>query len=116
MTPAEINEARRLAAGYAIERAAPFEDVTGLASALVRRYLFTFEDSLDDYAASWNASRADPDGSALPEWAALGVDVKARYIGLEIARCAIAMLDRIESSEGDIHDVMPEAREIDDEA
>ena len=116
MTPAEINEARRLAAGYAIERAAPFEDVTGLASALVRRYLLTFEESLDDYAASWNASRADPDGSALPEWAALGVDVKARYIGLGIARCAIAMLDRIESSEGDIHDVMPEAREIDDEA
>ena len=108
MTPAEINEVRHLAAGYAIERAAPFEDVTGLASALVRRYLLTFEESLDDYAASWNASRADPDGSALPEWAAL----RARYVGLELAQCAVAMLDRIESSEGGIHDVMPEAREI----
>lgn len=46
----------------------------------------------------------------------VGVDVQARYIGLEIAQCAVAMLDRIESSEGDIHDVMPEAREINDEA
>ena len=109
MTPAEINEVRHLAAGYAIERAAPFEDVTGLASALVRRYLLTFEESLDDYAASWDASREDPDGCTWPEWAALALDAQARYIGLEIAQCAVAMLDRIESSEGDIHDVMPEA-------
>lgn len=116
MTSEEINEVRHLAAGYAIERAAPFEDVTGLASALVRRYLLAFEDSLDDYAASWNASREDPDGRAWPEWAALSVDAQARYIGLEIAQCAVAMLDRIESSEGDIHDVMPEVWEIDDEA
>lgn len=112
MTLAEINEVRHLAAGYAIERAAPFEDVTGLASALVRRYLLTFEESLDDYAASWDASREDPDGCTWPEWAALALDAQARYIGLEIAQCAVAMLDRIESSEGDIHDVMPEAWEI----
>lgn len=111
MTPAEINEVRHLAAGYAIERAAPFEDVTGLASALVRRYLFTVEDSLDDYAASWDASRVDPDGATWPEWAAVSLDVKARYVGLEVAQCAVAMLDRIASSEADIHDAMPDAWE-----
>ena len=69
---------------------APLEDVTGLASALVRRYLLHFEDSLDDYAASWDASRVDPDGCTWPEWAALGADVQARYIGLEVAQCAVA--------------------------
>ena len=111
MTPAEINEVRHLAAGYAIERAAPFEDVTSLASALVRRCLLTFEESLDDYAASWDASREDPDGCTWPEWAALGADVQARYIGLEVAQCAVVMLDRIASSEADIHDVMPDAWE-----
>lgn len=106
------SELRHLAAAYAVARVMPFEDVTGLASALVRRYLLNFEDSLDDYASSWNASRADPDGCTWPEWAALGVDVQARYIGLEIAQYAVAMLDRIESSEGDIHDVMPDAWEV----
>ena len=111
MTPAEINEVRHLAAGYAIERAAPFEDVTGLASALVRRYLLGLGDSLDDNAASWDASREDPDGCTWPEWVALGANVQARYIGLEVAQCAAAMLDRIASSEADIHDVMPEAWE-----
>ena len=113
MTSIEIGELKRLAASYAMERVMPFEDVTGLASALVRRYLLNFEDGLDDYAASWDASREDPDGCTWPEWAALSVDVQARYVSLEVAQCAVAMLDRIESSEGDIHDVMPEAREID---
>lgn len=111
MTPAEINEARRLAACYAMERVMPFEDVTGLASALVRRYLPGLRDNLDDYAASWDASREDPDGCTWPEWAALGADVQARYIGLEVAQCAVAMLGRIASSEADIHDVMPDAWE-----
>ena len=112
MSAAGVGELGRLAAVYAIERVQPFEDVTGLASALVRRYLFTFEDSLDDYAAAWNASRVDPDSRTWPEWAALGLDVQARYIGLEVAQCAVAMLDRIASSETDIHDVMPEAWEV----
>lgn len=112
MTPAEINEARRLAAGYAIERVQPFEDATGLASALVRRYLLTFEDSLPDYEVSWNASREDPDGCAWPEWEAVSLDVRARYVGLELAQCAVAMLDRIAESETDVHDVMPEAWEV----
>ena len=39
MTSIEIGEIKRLAASYAMERVMPFEDVTGLASALVRRYL-----------------------------------------------------------------------------
>lgn len=112
MTSVEIGELKRLAASYTMERVMPFEDVTGLASALVRRYLLGLGDSLDDYAASWDASREDPDGCTWPEWAALALDAQARYIGLEIAQCAVAMLDRIESSEGDIHDVMPEAWEI----
>lgn len=116
MTPAEINEARRLAGAYAIRRTQPFEDATGLASALVRRYLATFEDSLDDYEASWDATREDPEGRTWPAWTDLDVRTRARYIGLEIAQCAVAMLDRIEGSEGDIHDVMPEAWEIDDGA
>lgn len=107
----EVNELRRLAAGYAIERVAPFEDVTGLASALVRRYLMTFEDSLADYEASWDASREDPNGCTWPAWDALDLDVRARYVGLEVAQCAVAMLDRIAESETDIHDVMPEAWE-----
>ena len=77
MSGNEINELRRLAAGYAIERVQPFEDVTGLASALVRRYLMTFEDSLDDYQASWDASREDPNGCTWPAWDALGLDVRA---------------------------------------
>lgn len=112
MTPDEIHELRQRAAAYAIERVQPFEDVTGLVSALVRRYLATFEDSLDDYAASWNASREEPNGCTWPEWAALGVDVRARYVGLEIAQCAVAMLDRIAASETGIHDCMPDAWEI----
>ena len=62
MNAGETARLKRLAAGYAIERVAPFEDVTGLASALVRRYLLTFEDSLDGYAASWNASTEEPNG------------------------------------------------------
>lgn len=103
---------RHLAAAHAVERIAPFEDVTDLASALVRRYLLDLGDNLDDYAASWDASREDPDGCTWPEWAALGADVQARYIGLEVAQCAAAMLDRIASSEADIHDVMPEAWEV----
>ena len=37
MTSIEIGELKRLAASYAMERVMPFEDVTGLASALVRR-------------------------------------------------------------------------------
>lgn len=112
MTSIEIGELKRLAASYAMERVMPFEDVTGLASALVRRYLLTFEDSLDDYAASWDASREDPDGCTWPEWAALVLDAQARYIGLEVTQCTVAMLDRIASSEADIHDVMPEAWEV----
>ena len=106
------SELRHLAAAYAVERVAPFEDVTGLASALVRRYLLGLGDSLDGYAASWDASREDPDGCTWPEWAALGLDVRARYVGLEIAQCAVATLDQIASSEADIHDVMPGAWEI----
>lgn len=39
MTSIEIGELKRLAASCAMERVMPFEDVTGLASALVRRYL-----------------------------------------------------------------------------
>ncbi|MFD0703376.1 hypothetical protein DMP06_00070 [Slackia equolifaciens] len=116
MTPAEINETRRLVGAYPIKRTQPFEDATGLASAPVRRCLATFEDSLDDYAASWNASSENPDSRICPEWSALSVDTQAHYIGLEIAQCIVAMLDRIEGSEGDIHDVMPEAWEINDEA
>lgn len=112
MTPDETRELRERAAAYAIARVQPFEDVTGLASALVRRYLASFEDSLDDYAASWNATREDPDGCTWPEWAALGIDEQARYIGLELAQCAVAMLERIESAEAGIHDCMPDAWEI----
>lgn len=66
MTSIEIGELKRLAASYTMERVMPFEDVTGLASALVRRYLLGLGDSLDDYAASWDASREDPDGRASP--------------------------------------------------
>lgn len=106
------SELRHLAAAYAVERVAPFEDVTGLASALVRRYLLGLGDSLDGYAASWDASREDPDGCTWPEWAALGLDVRARYVGLEIAQCTVAMLDQIASSETDIHDVIPDVSEI----
>ena len=69
MTSIEIGELKRLAACYAMERVMPFEDVTGLASALVRRYLPGLRDNLDDYAASWDASREDPDGCTWPEWA-----------------------------------------------
>ena len=108
MSGNEINELRRFAAGYAIERVQPFEDVTGLASALVRRYLMTFEDSLDDYQASCE----DPNGCTWPAWDTLDLDVRARYVGLEVAQCAVAMLDRIAGSETDIHDVMPDAWEI----
>lgn len=78
----EIDELGRLAAAYAIERVQPFEDVTGLASALVRRYLLTFEDSLDDYQASWDASREDPNGCTWPAWLrgyVAGVATAAQY-------------------------------------
>lgn len=87
------------------------DDGTGLAFALVKRYLNSYEDSLDDYAASWNASRETPEGAVLSEWADLTLDVQARYIGYELAQCAEAMIDRIANSETDIHDVMPEAWE-----
>ncbi|WP_273382938.1 hypothetical protein [Enorma phocaeensis] len=107
-----IDELGQLAAAYAIERVQPFEDVTGLASALVKRYLLTFEDSLDDYQASRDASREDPNGCTWPEWSALDLRTRAHYIGLELAPCAVAMLDRIAESETDIHDVIPEAWEI----
>lgn len=112
MNAGETARLKRLAAGYAIERVAPFEDVTGLASALVRRYLLNIEDSLDGYSASWNASTEEPNGCTWPEWDEVGTDVKARYVGLEVAQCAVAMLDRIANSEADIHDVMPDAWEI----
>ena len=112
MTAAEIHELRRLAGAFAIEATSSFEDVTGLASALVRRYLATFEDSLADYEASWDATRTDPYGCTGPEWAALDVRTRARYIGLEIAQCAAVMLKRIENAEAGIHDVMPDAWEI----
>lgn len=39
----------------------------------------------------------------------LVLDAQARYVGLEVAQCAVAMLDRIASSEAAIHDVMPDA-------
>lgn len=57
------------------------DDGIGLAFALVKRYLNSFEDSLDDYAVSWNASRETPEGDILSEWADLTLDVQARYIG-----------------------------------
>lgn len=72
-----------LVAAYGVERVAPFEDVIGLVSALVRSYPLNPEDSLGDYAAAWDASRVDPDGCTWPEWVALALDVRARYIGLE---------------------------------
>lgn len=112
MTPAEIHELRRLAGAFAIERIMDVEDVTGLASALVRRYLATFEDSLADYEASWDATRSDPCGCTWPERSALDVRTRARYVGLEVSQCAVAMLERIAGSETDIHDVMPDAWEI----
>lgn len=104
-----IERLRALAGAYALAHVE--DDGTGLAFALVKRYLQTFEDSLDDYAASWNASREAPEGAVLPEWADLTLDVQARYIGYELAQCAEAMIDRIANSETDIHDVMPEAWE-----
>lgn len=38
--------------------------------------------------------------------------MRARYVGLEIAQCTVAMLDQIASSETDIHDVIPDVSEI----
>ena len=113
MTREEFCELRRLAAKEAWRVTAPHEDETSLASALVRRYLMTFEDSLDDYAASWDASRVDPKGRTWPEWSALDLRTRARYVDLEVAQCVVAMLDRIAESETDVHDVMPDAWEID---
>lgn len=114
MTPEEIEEMRALAGFHAIKVAAPHEDLTGLVSALVRRYLEHFEDSLDDYAASWDATREDPEGRVWPAWSELDLRTRARYVGLEIAQCAIAMVDRIENAEAGIHDCMPEAWEVQD--
>ena len=109
MTDDRIERLRARAGAYALAHVE--DDGTGLAFALVRRYLKSFEDSLDDYEASWNASREAPEDAILPEWKELTLDVQARYIGYELAQCAEAMLDRIADSETDIHDVMPEARE-----
>lgn len=109
MNDNRIGRLRVRAGAYALAQIE--DDGTGLAFALVKRYLKTFEDSLDDYKASWNASRETPDGTVLPEWADLTLDVQARYIGYELAQCAEAMIDRIADSETDIHDVMPEAWE-----
>ena len=52
------------------------------------------------------------DPTMTPAWDTLDLDVRARYVGLEVAQCAVAMLDRIAGSETDIHDVMPDAWEI----
>lgn len=57
MNAEETAKLKHLAAAYAMERVTPFEDVTGLASALVRRYLFTFEDSLDRGAERLHVAR-----------------------------------------------------------
>lgn len=104
------NRIERLRARAGAHALAHVEDNgTGLAFALVKRYLQTFEDSLDDYAASWNASRETPEGAVLPAWTDLTLDVQARYIGYELEQCAEVMIDRIADSETDIHDVMPEA-------
>ena len=83
MSGNEINELRRLAAGYAIERVQPFEDVTGLASALVRRYLMTFEESLDDYEASWTPLARTRTAAPGPRGTRSTSTSAPRYVGLE---------------------------------
>lgn len=38
--------------------------------------------------------------------------MRARYVGLELAQCAVAMLDRVADSKIDNHNVMPDVWEI----
>lgn len=81
-------------------------------SALAGCYLLSLENGLDDHAAAREAGGDDPDGCTRPEWNALALDVRARPVGFEIARCAVVMLDRMASFEKDIHDVAPETWEV----
>lgn len=123
MTPEEITELRELVQDHAYDRMKPDQDSSVfefiflgnlLELALLERYLASFEDSLDDYEASWDASRTAPDGRVMPAWADVTPDMRADYIALELAQCVSAMMDRIGNAETGIHDCMPCAWEIDD--
>ena len=75
---------------------------------LLDRYAGSFEDILEDDAASWDASR-EPEW---PAWAALPLEMQASYIGFELAGCVLSILHLIEYNEDKIHESMPDARDV----
>lgn len=88
-------------------------DASPLELALTDRYLEGLPDLIEDYAASWDASREDPDlGVSLPAWSKAHVRLRAAYVALEVADCVEVMLQHIEYDECGIHDSMPSAWEI----
>lgn len=116
MTHEEIHVLRERAGGYALKAIRDREDLPGLMSALVRHYLKDFEEFLDEYGASWDASRKDDDGVIWPAWEDASLDMKARYIGLEVACAAQLEYDRIDEDTQLAHTRMPDAWEIRDVA
>lgn len=112
MTPEEIHGLRARAGGYALKAVHDREDLPGLMAALVRHYLQNFEEFLDEYEVNWNANRTDEQGRVWPMWEDATFDMKARYIGLEIAYVAQLEYDRIDADTQLTHTRMPDAWEI----
>lgn len=81
--------------------------------ALLTRYWSNAYDSIEDYAASWNATRIDDDLSiSLPPWEKASVDMRALYVAHELCECVERMVQALENAECGVHDHMPAAWEI----
>lgn len=74
----------------------------------------TFEGSLDEYEASWNASREGMDEVLWRAWDDVSLEVRAVNIGLELTRCTLRLLVCVIDREASMHDSIPDIWEVDE--
>ena len=104
-----MNRAYRIA----MRRYDRHDDRDDLRLALLTRYWSDAYVNIEDYAASWDATRTDDDlGISLPTWTKASVDLRALYVAHELCECVERMMQALENAEAGVHDRMPCAWEI----
>lgn len=88
-------------------------EATDLELALLDYVLEGLPDLLEDYEASWDATRIDPDlGVTLPPWSQAHVRQRAAYVAIEAVACVRTLMGWVEYHGPGIHDSMPFATDV----